>query len=773
MNQQVVNVINNVNDHSLDISNFVTTNNWINNIIRDIRNAQRIGGGAVGSVYITQDGRYAVKKITPCRSQQLANYCNDLYYVNQYPFVKIPSANSKWRYILPNLLSEAIIGMFMTQITDLTINATSTLGCLIDYNQPQPEVYIIMEAFNPTITNVDIFNAAIINQNMGMTSANHVLFFLFQISHSLMQLQAKYKFTHYDLHIENTLWSTWPRNLDFIGYPLVNNNEHMLINKRQCPFIVKITDFGLSRMETEQTEITASVVDYPEKTFGEFNPNYDIISLIGTTLMDSNLSPAILNLLHQDLSVYRDLVKLVVWYFDDPTIIPDNADRFQLDNIRQSLARNHFQTTLNRQRQNRQWFRPINYDRFIIYKNTKPTFRFVNYLARLLQQRGLLYEDNPNLSTRNLELLANSEYKIYPDITYNIIRTGFVDVPIPEPDQFKWKADVFIIEPDLVEGRNIKLLYNKSQSKYNWTMTESQKQNCPMQEHYLTEIRIITQSMKAEDWEFFTDCCHLDVTNYTRTNNVFGVVMNGGFFKIRTDYTPVGSYIDPNANINRQVPAGYEDVYGYIYISHNGVINIDQNLDRARVNAKYLLASGPMLIENGDIVYNPNQDRFECTTRSATQPPLQVVRETDNKLIINGQIETKTFMDDYGRYSCQSRFIKGNTVVNNCDRLNPGELSHANNPNPRSALAILSNRDVIFITVEGRENRGYGMDMLTLAKTVKDLHPNVVQLINLDGGTSSNLVWRSENDPEHIYLANPTRNFHYAVGDIFGFRKIQ
>lgn len=103
----------------------------------------------------------------------------------------------------------------------------------------------------------------------------------------------------------------------------------------------------------------------------------------------------------------------------------------------------------------------------------------------------------------------------------------------------------------------------------------------------------------------------------------------------------------------------------------------------------------------------------------------------------------------------------------------PGELYHAGNPNPRSAIAITGD-DVYFIKVEGRDARtaqgkpGVGMDLAQLAEYCINVL-NADFAINLDGGGSSQIVWKEENT-NYITLSGGM-DIAYPVGSVIAFVK--
>jgi len=52
-------------------------------------------------------------------------------------------------------------------------------------------------------------------------------------------------------------------------------------------------------------------------------------------------------------------------------------------------------------------------------------------------------------------------------------------------------------------------------------------------------------------------------------------------------------------------------------------------------------------------------------------------------------------------FSCVKEFVPSVRTYARCDKIAPGELSHADNPNPRTAFCILPDGGYIFLTVEG------------------------------------------------------------------------
>jgi exopolysaccharide biosynthesis protein len=108
--------------------------------------------------------------------------------------------------------------------------------------------------------------------------------------------------------------------------------------------------------------------------------------------------------------------------------------------------------------------------------------------------------------------------------------------------------------------------------------------------------------------------------------------------------------------------------------------------------------------------------------------------------------------------------------VHNATRILPGELYHAANPNPRSALVITMEGLVVMVKVEGRDNRGVGMDLSQLAEFCRVfLHAR--HAINLDGGNSSQITWKLPNQDFINITGGAEATKSYLVGSIISLVK--
>ena len=171
-------------------------------------------------------------------------------------------------------------------------------------------------------------------------------------------------------------------------------------------------------------------------------------------------------------------------------------------------------------------------------------------------------------------------------------------------------------------------------------------------------------------------------------------------------------------------------------------------------NEDQICASGPVLVFDGKVVYHADENRFFCAD------------EKHNADLMISQDEDRIRLKGYYDYdNCKPKLVKDEKEYKRCDKINPGELQHGNNPNPRSALCILRSGDYVFVCFEGRSNKGVGIDLEALSRTLLLTYPNIQHAINLDGGRSSVLAWKTNNK---VYCSNPDRFYYYPHGNIIG-----
>jgi len=278
-------------------------------------------------------------------------------------------------------------------------------------------------------------------------------------------------------------------------------------------------------------------------------------------------------------------------------------------------------------------------------------------------------------------------------------------------------------------------------------------------------------------------CCKLDIFSHLNDFD-FGLAVNGGFFDVNNTFRPIGPYKQFNDSSSYlstlNIPPLYQQYYAYILIKNNKFTIIptsffinSNNSDPlsfsdftdsllAQINdADFSFVSGPILVFNKKILFNSDTlnhislingnyvDIFQCSKSSLPS--------------------TSKYLQYTGgpRYSFTSSGIKPSFSpepfqVANCDQISPGELAHASNPNPRTALLLYPNGDYSFLVVEGRDQRGSGLDCAQLSFICSSL--GCSSAVNLDGGTSSNLAWATSDG--YITGISPYKLSEYPVGNI-------
>ena len=700
-------ILSKLSSNQLNVDDFDQQDSFTDHIIKNMTEKNLIGQGAVGKVFAF--GKYVVKQIMPCSAKEnspLFKYCVDITKLIKGHINGIPGGNNKYRYILPNLLSEITIGLLLDDI-----GFTNTLSSMIldDDNSDNDSgsdmsIYIIMEQLEPLIINHQI------NLNL---NEKLFLYMLFQVAHTLLTAQTQHKFTHYDLHIENLLFRENKKN---ISYPLPNQHMRVMMDS---PFIIKISDFALARMETDKFILAASADDFPVKTYGEFNPSYDFACFLGSILIDNKYRVAF-DALFKNKKIYQFILRLTLWYFNDSTIISDLDD---LDNIRDYIANTYYKPIKKNFS-----FRPKQDDLFIPYLNTQSMVNVVNYLAKeLILKKYVVTHQQNSIVVKDLKYYTTYDNIILYNPTLKLDQLG-VDVKSMQIDEHIKVSKYFIkIKNDIKD--------------YNLTVEPIQYETCPIQHHYFTAIDVNHKTK----YQFGYDCCKLDGPNYLMQNKRIGFVINGGFFSLKKDYLPIGPYKDKFSTIDKYpIPELYKKDYRYIVLRNNQ-LSIKNNLEK---NSEYCV-SGPLLISDGKIIYKPS-DQYNCTDLKHAQELM--VDQNEEKITI------------IGTYGCGGILKPNLKIYPRCDRIDPGELTHSNNFNQRSALCILPD-SYVFISFEGRGEKGYGVDLLLLSQFILKFYPTTISAINLDGGRSSNLAWRTAYNSD-VYTSGIGRFYYYPSGSL-------
>ena len=720
-------ILNNLANNTLTFSDYDRRDDYTNLIISQMDESHLISKGAVGQIFLIND-TIVVKQVKPCDSKTnspLQRYCVDVNQLYHTDITGIPGGNNKYRYILPNLLSEITIGLILG---DLDIAFANTISSMIlkEYNEQTKKedlsIYIIMDKLNPLVINKQLT----INLNKVQ-----FLCMLFQVSQGLLAAQQEYKLTHYDLHIENLLYSHYPNNKDYISYPLPNQNMKMMLMKKYCPYIFKIADFALARIETDKSILAPTVDDYPMRTYGEFNHSYDFACLLGSILIDTK-HYSVFKQLFNDITLYKFVLSLTLWYYKEPINI-DHYNNIELEKIRNYIADKYYKSFGKIKKYS---FRPKQEEDFIPYMNTQSMVDVVNYIAKkLITTKYVKVHENKG----NVIIVKDlKNYHLYDSI--QLYNTLYKPMTI---NQF-------------ITIYKTKFIIKSAPKEYNYTIEPQQAKNCPYQTQIITVVKI-DQGYEQYN-EFYYDCCKLDVPNYIVQNKKVGFAVNGGFFSLKKDYLPIGPYKDQYNLIDKyEIPSKYKDLYAYIILKNN-ILTISKTLDLTN----QVCSSGPLLIENGKIIININQYKFKCTDKKHAGDLF--VSQTEDKITVSGHYK---YIEQDNH--CKVKKVTKKQTLTRCDKIEPGDLSHGSNPNPRTVFCTTTD-GYLFLVFDGRALVGDGVDLYETAQIIKEKFPNVINAINLDGGRSSVVAWRSINEQNIVYNNSNFRNYYYPAGYLIGLK---
>ena len=231
-----------------------------------------------------------------------------------------------------------------------------------------------------------------------------------------------------------------------------------------------------------------------------------------------------------------------------------------------------------------------------------------------------------------------------------------------------------------------------------------------------------------------------------------GVILSGGYFKhihtlLDTDgsinswihcnkiqdeygtncFKPIGPIIKDKklAKLTVSVPPLYKEVYGYVCVKNNeSELSIKNENGLQTGDCDDILSSGPILVLGGKLIF-------------------KVKEYKKNKYLAKAQNRDKK---TYG-FDASGNFM-----------YLAGHLGHAFNLNPRTAIGTDEDKNIYLVTVEGRGNRGSGVDLVRMGEIMKGL--NCYNAINLDGGGTSDLLYKLPNS-ECFIDTNPTHKYVY------------
>lgn len=716
---------------------FIKENKFLLGAILDLLGSsevKRIGEpSGVGQVYKVSDklGGYIVK---------VSNYCGPLSPIltplcdmaNQGDIIyKIPdSTTNKLIIYAPNYISEGLISLLLDKLSPYTPSFMKTYGFLYNNKSANKTTYTLMEPlgsiYSVIKSDLDFFYAC------------------FQVFQGLDTAQRLARFTHYDLHMGNVL----SRPADKISiYPLYNGQYFYAWSVNDAVII----DYGYSRYETDQDIICPRLKFVISKFNREimdsalFNPYYDMFGFIyksytsGVEGKFNNWN----NSSFRSFENFKILLKYLLNISDDdrilelektfrvspdvnswrtfPEILAEFNSEFRMSNAREMMI--NISDLLVPQPGKRLLHKPNITPEMIL--NYLPKYRFLILDRLVTLPNSRIYtmiepKDEMNTTYFNYALTPDSDIIEVDD-------KSIIEIMSYNPTDYNTTFKDFVntkVNPSL----HLELPKNNLDNQY-------------------VHIAYINQKVGLKlGFEYKLDCCRVDMRHIFQDKNVeSGISVNASFFRIKDDYVPVGYFKSGDILVDNPIPERFEKYYAGVVIDKFGKLDMVGLADVKKYDTYFV--SGPILVANSTII--------------TTAEFLNKCDEPDDPHCLWKCRKARRNVDDLNAYVFPDGLF-------NCDKIQNGDLYHASNPNPRTAIGTDENGNVVIIYVEGRDKRGAGMDLAQLAQLC--LAAGCVNALNLDGGISSNFVWKKPGE-KLIRYPNPNHGQSYPVGATLSFLK--
>jgi hypothetical protein len=750
---------------NIKINNFLISPTLLNLKIK----GDKLGEGGFGSTYtiIIDDKEYVYKSQLLCSSSKihLKNICDDFKksISNGYFNYTITQNNFNNIISFPTFVSENIIGSFLNNLIDNNIchNFVKSYSMYILKPTLKAEIISVMEKLDGNI--IDIF----INFLLRKLNSEDYLNIQLQILYALYILRYN-NIQHNDLHLQNILYKqikspflTKQQNDSIKNDYFINGIstqyipffefyiDGIPIKIKNLGYLIKIIDYGFSY-------INKSI----NGKFYKIMPNYKLPPNIYTGYIKHEFN--------FDIDLYT-------WIVNFLTTI--NRNKYSESRVERSIDFN-----LNENL--------IKYDLFENYNFIKNlNLKIINNLGINLDKLNhptlphRISKDILNFKFNNFGEIAkilNDEYKIMFD--YEISSYSDNDKVIAK-NFLKWNKNNYIsnfitnyfINSDFKEYLSLKTdLFNNENFNFNSISkfdigknTKISNFSFKMNNNSIQFINIASFNIHTDNINFFQSCCGLTGPQYLENNkfnnnNFTYATINSSFFDIKKSLKPVLIYKDKfniynNKNDFLNKLFGVNDKYLNLYKvllwnNHKDYKLISykneflDNYENYYNNYNYILSVAPLLYD----FQNPNTNE---------------VNDLKNYWLDKDNIDI---------FNCNNNIDNDTNRELSCKTINPGELSHAEQPNPRSIL-IFDENYIHFMVIEGRGSRGDGMKFSEIRSFCHKFFNKLKYVINLDGGASSHLTVKPFNH-NHSFVLNPTyintikdkspSELYYPVGSI-------
>jgi hypothetical protein len=637
------------------------------------------------------------------------------------------SVDNKTILLAPNTLTELIISKILGQGTIQKYCPNFTKIYDVEYDritdktgQLKPSAYILMELLIPLSKQIQ--------------KPLDSYWSMFQMSWAISRAQELHRYVHFDLHRDNFMSRNRDPNIMAI-YDLGNGN---FLHSRQT-FDTVIIDYGMNRLETKENIIIPRIMLHPAALrqpdwldYYSFNPYIDMFATIysGMYLQGSEL--------------YKDGEITQQEASDNYIVVAGTLLRymFSLDDSIDLGGWIQNNILLNYWRPKPEQLGTIDEKNHLYPPHTPQdmVIELANIFEKYQETNGPTRSDLMNVNNANNIAAYMKEYPVVTNrqLTDLVGKDGiksFILYPqIPKKDKMNISYDPVITIPlDYFKNNSVEL-YNKY-----FTIDSLNFKGGDIVGHLVTINQNYLVGNKGYEWQF--DCCRTIIQDVLREAKVVGgVSINASFFHIHDDYTPIGIFKTKNTVINN--PGPEQENYWLVGVGYDGILDIRPQKDIQKF--VQVLSSGPPLVDGGKSI-----DADLCE-----------IKDPSGRFIFNCRQPNK------GEEN-QVSFMDGLT---NCNRISPGTLAHACQPNPRTAMFIKKDGTIGLLYFEGRGKRGNGVTLVQLAEICQKL--GAERAINLDGGMSSQLVWKIPGQ-KIIQQINPFHNFVYPVGSTISFLKIK
>jgi hypothetical protein len=579
---------------------------------------------------------------------------------------------------------------------------------------------------------------------------------IIQFLYALSVGQQMFEFTHNDSHIDNILYEDSEINHWDIFNLKICGNQSDISNIFRDKFYVKnpgwnikINDYGLSRLRLKMNKtitndekegilynldnVYTGVPNFPNNltNFGKFSHCVDYLTLFGCLFYPKfivgrkypQFQPVkrhINKILRTDPLINR-LSKILgvnpqefFYYF----IFEDKSDiTNKIINTYNGL--NYYRPDSNFIHGNSELFRAPD----------RALFELLNFC--IAQDTKLVTKDLPFDINVVINKTCTKMNGIQPDSPESAKFEPKDYVPVFSNKPYK-KHTLQTLFPEPGQGLSFELHQYITYTKINYNnffkisplslFNNSKDCNFPQIAHI---VRFNKQCQNM--FKLSSQCCGMDVAEFFEDSQKFGVAINGVYFKINKDNYPIGPYKDKrNRQLRHAVPKAYQRYYGNILINDDGKLEISNvliNTDgvlQVSGDSDYISVAGPILIDT-ERKYEFNEQDLQpfMDVNLFTCVPINTKPPNTEKIIYPGSIIQTNNCNEYGVINNP---IQINKPYLNCNTIEPGELSHGMNPNPRSILAY-NDQYLYFIVIEGRLEQSKGLDFINMVKLLKTIDP--------------------------------------------------